>query len=882
MDKIVPVELKCNRQKNPIGLTDFYPVFSFLIPQGGTACGYRIAVSSDQKKLDDGIYDLWDTGKVDSIDFQEIRYDGKVIEETSRIFWKAGIYDEEGHFGGFSSAAYFETGIKDGGFTAKWICDPSPDEIAPMFRERFLCEGEILSARLYVTGLGYYRAYINGKDTDDYRLKPLVSDYDERGLKNILSYAVPNPKRRIYYDTYDVTESLGKANALVVVVGNGWYNQRLKQDEGEYFYGTPRALYELHIYYADGRKQIIASGRKSRVVKSDILENMLFRGMVRDFRRYREEEYLYAAEDPAPCAELCVPAPTGELTGSPMHSDKIAKTHTATCIHRDGCTSVYDFGVNHTGVVKVRARGKAGERIVMTYGEHITEEGELDHYSTSWGVLIQKDEMILAGKEDEFCPFFTFHGYRYMELKKSSEDIEVLDLESLEFYADIGPSGKFTCSNELFNRMQTVYLQTQLSNMHGGIPSDCPHRERRGYTGDGQTTCESAMYALDAYCFYRKWLTDIFDSQSPDTGFVPHSAPFSGGGGGPGWGSAVVVVPDVLYRHTVSREVMESSYPHMFAWVNYLETRMENGIVVKEEEGYCLGEWFCPTRIDMPESLVNTYFYLFCVQKTAKFAELLGKKDEAEELLLRFKKTAKIFHDTFYDREKGVYDQGKWGANLFPLSLGIVPPEEEQRVWQNTLEYYKKETNLHFDVGIFGLGLIGDVFLKYGGAQELYQMLNQTDFPSIGYMLRNGETTFRECWTEKYSPDIWNKGVLMKGYPLSYNHPMFGSFTKYFYKAGAGIRLDRLDERIIEFKPEWTQELTFASADIKTVFGTAAISWRWSDESIEMSLTIPPGCVGELVWPQTDKIITVNDGRKKYERNPKEKVLLSAGNYRIN
>ena len=284
-------------------------------------------------------------------------------------------------------------------------------------------------------------------------------------------------------------------------------------------------------------------------------------------------------------------------------------------------------------------------------------------------------------------------------------------------------------------RINEAYLRTQTANFHGSVSTDCPHRERLAYTGDGQVVVESSLYSFDMTQFYRKWFDDINDARNKKSGYVPHTAPFGGGGGGPAWGSAYLIMPWAYYCFYGDTTILSQHYEGMKQWVHYLSTRTdERGIVVREEpDGWCLGDWCTPgnRKIELPESLVNTAYYYHCASLLSKIETVLGKTKERQETERLCEEIRHNFNTVFFNPATHHYWEGRQGADIFPLAFGIVPESEKEAVLQALLSSLKK-TNYHFDTGILATPLLLKVLSENGYTDIAFRLMNQRDVPGFG------------------------------------------------------------------------------------------------------------------------------------------------------
>lgn len=346
--------------------------------------------------------------------------------------------------------------------------------------------------------------------------------------------------------------------------------------------------------------------------------------------------------------------------------------------------------------------------------------------------------------------------------------------------------------------------------MHGGITMDCPHRERLGYTGDGQLVAESAMLTLCCKSVFEKWMQDIADCQDKIGGHVQHTAPFFGGGGGPGgWGSAVVIVPYAHYRLFGDKKILRKYFDNMQAWLVCMRGFCENGLVVREcEGGWCLGDWCAPQKIEIPEPLVNTFYYVRCMEIVIEISKIIKQplKFDYGELIVQSKNAIK---KAYYDEKSGEFCKNVQGANVFALLLGLG----DERTKAKTLKKYKTEKV--FDTGIMGTDLLCEWLVREGECQLLFDLLTAEKFPSFGYMRLNGATTLWEGWR--------NEGSL--------SHPMLGSCIKYIVYGILGLKSDA-GFRNIRLKPEFIEGIGFVEAELRLNGGVLKLRYDYKNGQV--------------------------------------------------
>ncbi|MDG0812796.1 family 78 glycoside hydrolase catalytic domain [Cohnella rhizosphaerae] len=550
---------------------------------------------------------------------------------------------------------------------------------------------------VYFACLGYGELYLDGGKVGDHVLDPNWSDYDDRTIEGLLYPYDDNGKKSVYYVAYDITAELtvGK-HRFGAMLGNGFYNQTARTVEGRMSYGTPRFLLQLNIQYADGSAERFVSDGSWRCECGPILYDNVFVGEVYDARREIEGWSEPGFDESDWQSVRIMTAPSGVLRAQQSPADKVMGTIRPISRTQlgDGCY-VYDMGQNFSGWVRLRVRSSpAGSRYILRFAEELHPDGTLDFTSAGGTDQIQHDVYIAKGDAiEDYEPRFVWHGFRYVEISgfpgEPADDAAI----GVIVHASVDSGGSFECSDETLNRIQRMYRWSQLSNLHGGVPSDCPHRERLGYTGDGHITAKAAMYNFGMASFYRKWVQDIGDAQNVRTGFVPHTAPFNGGGGGPGWGSAYVIVPWLAYRAYGDLSLLRDHYEGMKRWVDYLHGCTDDGCIVEREEpgSWCLGDWCIPGSIELPERVVNTYFHAYVTQLLGRIAQVLGSGEDQRRYEARYADICLAFNARFLDPDRNRYSIGRQGADLFAYALGCVPPEREPVIRNRLLMQYAEE-----------------------------------------------------------------------------------------------------------------------------------------------------------------------------------------------
>lgn len=668
------------------------------------------------------------------------------------------------------------------GNQAKWV--RAGDCESPVVFGTIDCPAGMVSARISICGLGFFELSVNGEKIGNDLLTPVWSDYEPRDGRRLLYPLNDTRSHRAYYLEYDLTDALKAGeNEISVWLGNGWYNQHERNVEGDLWYEKPKMAYTVEIVCSDGQIRQIHSDKTLRWKKSPIVFNNVYYGEKWDFTAGDEETYpvetANAPERSRLMKQTCPP-------------DREIRKLQPKVVKRDGNRTVYDAGVNLSGYCALTGRG----RIVIRYSENLDAQNELDYESAGGKDQIQTDEY----RTDEWRalkPKFSIKAFRYFEVTGDVKDVEVVVVHS-----DVNVTSSFESSDEVLNWLYNAYIRTQLNNMHCGVASDCPHRERLGYTGDGQNAGNAGMLLMDSREFYRKWIGDVMDCQDVNTGHVQHTAPFYGGGGGPcGWGCAVVAMPYLFWQNYGETDILHECWPHMMKWVGYIDSRMENGLVVREEkDGWCLGDWCAPEKICIPEPLVNTYYLIRSLEQMVEIAVLVGCIEKIPELQARIERSMRALRENYYHKP-GMDVQA---ADVFLADLGIGDAADFEAIRR------RYDESGCFDTGIFGTRVLTHWLFKNGYADTAVKLLASRDENVSFYrMMKAGATTIWEDWDGSYSHD----------------HPMFGGVTDALFEGLLGIRAVWPGYSLVNVEPqipdsiEWVRgSVTVPAGEIKVDF----------------------------------------------------------------
>ena len=647
---------------------------------------------------------------------------------------------------------------------------------------------------------GFFEAYLNGQRISDDLYAPAWTNYNEQDytvlhMPNFDTYCYRSHSMR-----YDLTAAAKEGkNAFAVHIGDGWYGQWECENEGILPYGEKKLCFRITVQCTDGAAHVFSSNDGGVFRPSFITRTSMYFGESQDLRGYTPDFFTCALNDPAckPVKKLERPYTLVQRQTCPP--DRVLRRITDPAVlFAFGDCKIYDLGENVAGfaVLRFSQGAERGERVRVRYAENLNDDGSLNFHSTGGAHRLSVDDFCLGNDRDLLLwPRFLWHAGRYVEVTGNADFVCFCVAAS-----DVPVTAEFRSSDKLLNWLFDAYTRTQTANIHTCVPSDCPHRERLGYTGDGQLTAAAVMTVYDARALYRKWMRDIADCQDIETGHVPHTAPFYGGGGGPGgWGCAIVEVPYRYWKFYGDDGVPAAYYPHMKKYLDYLASRCDGHIVMREEpDGWCLGDWCTPHSaergIPIPPPFVNTFFYLRSLRQVMELAPLAGAEDDLPELRKTAQAVAEAFLERFFDETTGSFCGGVCGADAFALELGLG----DERTLRNLVDRYRESGT--FDTGIFGTPLVLKVLFERGFGNDAFRLLTNRGEVSFRRMMESGATTLWEEWFNENSS----------------SHPMFGAVTEYLFKYLLGIRQPEGEAgfRTVSIEPCAVTELAWAEGSV--------------------------------------------------------------------
>ncbi|MDG0791731.1 glycoside hydrolase family 78 protein [Cohnella ginsengisoli] len=715
---------------------------------------------------------------------------------------------------------------------------------APLIRKEFQAKQSVKSARLHVACLGYFEAHLNGRRLGDGLLQPDYTQFPKR------TYAI----------TFDGTELLNEGlNCIAFELGRGhyaygkdWIGDNFSRPDPATGTIEPKVLAQLRIEYADGTSETIVTDGSWRTKDGPTVDDNIWYGDKYDARLERDGWQLagYADDDWTAAATMAPYEGSVESAFVPP----IRVVETISCEYLSSPMPnvyVYDAGLITTGWAKLTVQAPRGTSVKLVYGEILRENGSLDIWKEGYDHQFwenpQEDVYIAKGEGIEtWEPKFSYKGFRYIQIESAAKPASV---EARVFHNDLDTIGAFDSSNDLFNRIHEAMKNTMLNNFHS-IPTDTPFHEKRGWTGDGQVIAECASMNFDMSAFFAKWTQDIADSQQP-AGEVAHTCPgpFLYLTPTPAWMSAFVIVPWTLYEYYGDKETLRKHYDGMKHYMQYELSRLKDG--VSSDESYA--DWAVPGPFIGPEggTLLATAYVCYSCSLMSRIAGVLGKAEDAAYYADAQARLANVVNERFYAREDAEYhteiEAGyRQTSNVLPVAFGIAPEGEIGRVVDRLARDIMEDKDGHLDTGCFGTKYLAPVLTEHGRGDVAYTLATKETFPSWGYCLAEGGTSFWEAWESK---------------TRSYDHYFLGTIDDWFFKHLAGIKTTSDGYKTSVIKPYLLGDMTFAGGAIETVRGRIGSAWQSTAEGLVHEVTVPVNTTAFVYVPKAGSGKLTEGGR---------------------
>ncbi|WP_303973206.1 alpha-L-rhamnosidase [Streptococcus merionis] len=738
-----------------------------------------------------------------------------------------------------SGQTFFETGKRHEAFTANWIANQDKSLANTLFRSAITIDKEVVKARLYMAALGVYETSIDGQKVGDEFLAPGFTAYD----------------KWVQVQTYDITDALtlGK-HELLISTADGWYKGKMGFEDGgkANIYGDQhRAIAEYHITYADGSEEVFVTDESWETTVGQVTASSIYYGedldATLDISSWKP--VIVLDEDKTVLQDrLSPPLRIQER----LDVQKIIKTPAG--------ETVLDFGQNQAGILEFYNREPKGTKLTFQMGE-ILQEGNF--YRDNFRHARAAFEYISDGEEKWVRPSFTYYGYRYVKVEGNQQPIQAEDFKAAVIYSDMAETGHIRTQNAKVNRLFDNIIWGQKSNFFD-VPTDCPQRdERLGWTGDADVFSSTAVFNMNSYAFFRKWLKDVATEQQANDGRVPHYAPAIGdtGGGAAVWGDATTVVPWTLYKTYGDTSILREHFDNMKAWVDWIgnHTDKENLWIGQ----FQFGDWLAldgenpalPTGKTDEDFIASVYYYYSAII-VANAAELIGKDKDAKDYRQLADQILAAIRAEFITKT-GRMAIDTQTAYALALQFNLVPDDQLERVATDLVARLKKDDN-HLKTGFVGTPFINQVLSQHGYHKLATKIFLLEDLPSWLYAVNMGATTVWERWNSVMPDGLMNPEGMN-----SLNHYSIGAIMDWAYRYILGLRHQESGYQKLTFAPEFDYRLNAIEGCFDSVYGPVKVSYQIeADENhrIQLRLTVPFGMTVAVNLPRSEgQAVLVNN-----------------------
>lgn len=876
-------ELRCELLINPQGIDVQQPRLSWKIKSSDRAVvqtGYHVLVASSLENLNNNIGDLWDSGHSPSSNSISVYYAGKGLGSGADAYWKVKVYSNKGE-SAWSAPASWSMGLlhyKD--WAGRWIGfddyqqtdnKASGQLSARYFRKEFALRKPVKKATAYVMGLGLYELYLNGKKVGDQVLAPSPTDYT----------------KNIKYNVLDLTPLVKEgAHALGVILGNGrFYAMRQAKPYKVKSFGFPKLQMQVKVTYTDGTTELIKTDDSWKgTTDGPITANNEYDGESYDARKEMPGWATVGFDDKAWLKAEYVQEPGGNYEAQLNANMKVMQDIPPVSITKKAAGKyIVDFGQNFSGWVKMRVRGNQGTEVKLRFAESLSADGEL--FTTNLRDAKATDLYTLkGGEQEEWEPRFTYHGFRYVEVDGYPSNLEAADILGRFVYDEMTNIGTFHSSDALLNQIHQNAWWGIASN-YKGIPIDCPQRnERQPWLGDRPTSAYGESFLFDNTLLYSKWLEDIRLSQKED-GAIPDVAPafWRYYSDNISWPGTYLFIADMLYQQTADIRVLETHYPAMKKWMDYMRLRYtdKDGIITKDS----YGDWcFPPASIEegrgkiadkkYPSALISSAFYYHLLHTMQRFSVLT---DNAKDSVIYADQAVQLkedFNKRFYNPQ-GYYGANTLTDNLLAMYFNLVKEENRPQLAARIVDIVEKENKGHLSTGVIGTQFIMRTLTEMGRADLAYGIATKNTYPSWGYMIENGATTIWELWNGNTAHPKMN----------SQNHVMMlGDLLVWYYENLAGIKTERNAFETIHISPSFVSGLAHVDASYQSVRGEIGSSWTMDKRQMLWKIRIPANSKARVFIPASAPAAITEGGNKlgqiegvRYVETQKNRVLLEVG-----
>ncbi|GHT72754.1 alpha-rhamnosidase [Bacteroidia bacterium] len=851
--------LKCENLINPNAVDNTTPHFSWKVLYDGGKMQqrfYEIQVATDSTILKEGNADLWNTGKLESSSSVMVSYAGNALSSRSLCYWRVRVWNDKDEVSPWSEVARFGVGILNKKeWQGKFIGLPAGvgNTETPLLRKKFVIEGNG-TAFLHVNSLGYHEVYINGMRVGDEVLVPAVSQLNKRSLTV----------------TYDLTSYLHEGeNEVVFWLGTGWYKKNAYDMSP--ISPTPdgaRVCAQLD-QMKNGQWETVIStnasweGRETGYKDTGSWNANNFGGERVDAKllpaNLNPETLNQLTWTPVVEMEL----PNIEMSPQMTEQNKIQEVITPREITKLSQNIwLVDMGKNLNGWFEMKfPKLSANQTIILEYSDYLDNDVFQD--------MGQKDTYVSSGKENEvFCNKFNHHAFRYVKITMKATAPKLEDIKAYLIHTDYRPAASFECSDPDLNAIHNMIQYTMKCLTFAGYMVDCPHLERTGYGGDGNSSTMTLQTMYDVSQLFSNWLMGWGDVMR-EGGSLPYVAPNpGGGGGGPYWCAFIILAPWRTYVNYNDDRLIQKYYPAMKQWLEYVEEYTVNGLLKQwpntNYRMWFLGDWLSPSG--STDDLVNNCAISQCFAVMEKIAEVLDKPDEAREFKQRKEVLNELIHKTYYKSQSKIYGNASQLDLSYPMLAGVTPADLYDSVKQQLINRTAGANKGHIGVGLVGVPILTEWAIQNKAVDYLYGILKKRDQPGYLYMIDKGATTTWESWDASRSRI----------------HNCYNGIGTWFYQAVGGIRPDENNPgyRHVFIEPQIPTGVTWAKTTKETPYGTIGIDWQFNAPAeLVLSIAVPVGVTATVVLPNNAQSCSMN-GENIIVGNDKT-VEVENGNYQL-
>ena len=707
----------------------------------------------------------------------------------------------------------------------------------PLFRKEFKIQGQVRRATVYGSALGIYRLYVNGRAVGDDYFTPDWTDY----------------KKRVYYNTYDVTELVRSngANAIGGVLGAGWYSGGVGWQKQRNHYGDrPRLFAQLEIEMADGTIQTIGTDNTWTTAFGPYIDGEFLAGetydATKEIRGWTSPGLNADAWKPVAVTES-IPGKLEAFPGVNVQVTDVLPTQNIT--EPKPGVYVFDLGQNFAGFARLKATGPAGTKITLRFAEVLNPDGTM--YTTNLREARVVDAYVMRGQgEETWQPRFTFHGFRYVEVTGYPGKPDKDAVTGIAINSAVPLVGSFECSSPMVNRLYKNIVWTQRAN-YISVPTDCPQRdERLGWTGDAETFVRAGTYNADSGAFYTKWLIDLEDAQGPEGDF-PNVAPriVATDAGSPAWGDAGTICPWTIYQVYNDRRLLAKHYDAMTRWVEYCRKNSKD--LLRPAAGY--GDWLS-IKADTPLDVISTAYFAYSTHLTAEAARVLGKQEDAKKYDALFQQIKEAFNKA-YVAPDGRIKGNTQTCYVMALWFDLLPAEKRAVAVKYLIDDIASR-DTHLSTGFVGTSVLMPTLSANGQTPVAYKLFLNDTFPSWGFSIKHGATSIWERW-DGWTPE---KGFQDPGMN-SFAHYSFGAVARWMFQTVAGIDMAEPGFQRLVIRPEPAEGLTWVKAGYRSIHGQIATEWRSEGGKLTLAVTIPANTTATVYLPTADSAAVTEAGK---------------------